>query len=82
MAARNGVDVIKERKVEAAAQLTFGHAYAEYMASLARKGACAMTIASAKRTIGCISESLRMWRCGHYAGSSFVISTRHSNPGG
>jgi integrase len=44
VAARNGVDVIKERKVEAAAQLTFGHAYAEYMASLARKGASAMTI--------------------------------------
>ena len=44
VAARNGVDAIKERKAEAAAQLTFGFAYAEYMASLARKGASPMTI--------------------------------------
>jgi integrase len=44
VAARNGVDVIKARKAEAATQVTFGFAYAEYMASLARKGASAMTI--------------------------------------
>jgi integrase len=44
VAARNGVDAIKERKQAQTAQLTFGHAYAEYMASLARKGASAATI--------------------------------------
>ena len=44
VAARNGVDAIKERKRAQTAQLTFGYAYAEYMASLARKGASAATI--------------------------------------
>jgi hypothetical protein len=44
VAARNGVDAIKARKAEAATQLTFGFAYTEYMASLARKGASAMTV--------------------------------------
>jgi integrase len=44
VAARNGVDAIKERKRAQTAQLTFGYAYAEYMASLARKSASAATI--------------------------------------
>ena len=39
VAARQGIDVIKERKQATAEELTFGHCYSEYMASLARKGA-------------------------------------------
>ena len=43
VAARNGIDVIKTRKAEAATQITFGQAYTEYMASSARKGASPLT---------------------------------------
>ena len=44
VSARNGIDVIKTRKAEAAAQLTFGFAFSEYMSSLHRKGASPQTI--------------------------------------
>ena len=44
VAARHGVDVVKEGKRAQTAQLTLGLAYAEYMASLARKGASPSTI--------------------------------------
>ena len=45
VSARNGLDIIHERKQASVAQLTFGQAYGEYMASLQRKGASPRTIA-------------------------------------
>ena len=53
VAARNGVDAIKERKQAQTAQLTFGLAYAEYMASLRGKARRRRPSGCVRRTTGC-----------------------------